>query len=596
RPGTAVRLRPSPPRGVGAKSESFEKAQIQWRQSPEPEVRGYLVHRSDKLDGQYRVIAKLEGRGVESYLDSGEAGARLQGGMRYFYRLKSFNSSGALSDMSVTASTVILGGPKPPEGILGHSGLIRKNRLTWIPNTDPDTEGYRIYRSQVEAGAYSLIDELPDPRAGEYLDSARPEDGHPFEEGAVYWYKVLAYDKRGRVGEMSAAASASSMPKPPAPSNLRLESAGDGAFTLAWDLSQLPDVAGYRLYRSASKDGVFEMVAQIDGGATAHYTDAGTRESKLRSDIDYYYKLTLFNQAGAESDMSAAVVASSDKPLAPPSHLQATVGLEGRIIVSWEPSRDPSVDGYIIYRGATPREAERIQALPGRETRSFQDYGGEGATLPPGTVYYYSVRPATSEGVEGESAEWARGATKTLLSAVEDLKAQLKKSGEVTLGWTAPRNGEASGYRIFRSTGGGQFLELAVCAENYFTDPSPGPEPAGAEYKVQAIDMDGVAGALSGAAAVSPKPAPLAPTGLQASPGRSSVALSWDPHPDREVAGYNLFQSREGAMVKIATTKNTAWLAEDLAPDTEYQFAVSAVDNENVEGASCLPVKARTLP
>ncbi|MDH4184857.1 MAG: PEGA domain-containing protein, partial [Nitrospinota bacterium] len=210
RPGTAVRLRPSPPRGVGAKSESFEKAQIQWRQSPEPEVRGYLVHRSDKLDGQYRVIAKLEGRGVESYLDSGEAGARLQGGMRYFYRLKSFNSSGALSDMSVTASTVILGGPKPPEGILGHSGLIRKNRLTWIPNTDPDTEGYRIYRSQAEAGAYSLIDELPDPRAGEYLDSARPEDGHPFEEGAVYWYKVLAYDKRGRVGEMSAAASASS--------------------------------------------------------------------------------------------------------------------------------------------------------------------------------------------------------------------------------------------------------------------------------------------------------------------------------------------------------------------------------------------------
>jgi hypothetical protein len=210
-------------------------------------------------------------------------------------------------------------------------------------------------------------------------------------------------------------------------------------------------------------------------------------------------------------------------------------------------------------------------------------------------VYYYSVRPLAQTGVEGESGEWARGATKAIAPAPEGFKGALDKSGAALLEWTPAKNGEISGYKILRAVNGGEFTEIAVVTESFYKDTQPPAPGAQWRYRIQAIDMDGAAGPMSGALIPAPKGAPAKPSGLTALPGAVSMVLAWAPPAEREIKGYEIRQAKEGAWMKIGFSIQPMWLVEDLAPDTEYEFAIAAVDNDGQMGSPSDPVKVRTL-
>lgn len=594
RVGSLVRLRPSPPGGLSAASDKFEAVRVAWAQSPEPEVKGYLVHRAEKLNGDYKVVAKVEGRHKVEVLDEGYKGFGLTGGVRYFYRVKAFNSSGALSNYSATTSAVVIGGPEPPTGLEGHSGLVRKIKLTWVPNQDPKVTGYRVFRSQSKEEEFELIDEIPSPTVAEYEDGARPEDMHPFEEGRVYWYKILSYDSLGRTGRKSEAVAAASKEKPAAPTGLRVESITPELAKLSWKATDNPEIAGYRLYRSASRDGVFEPVAQITGRWVDRYEDVSSPTNMLRPDMVYYYKLAAYTHLDAESYFSEVAVASMARPLDPPSHLHASTGLEGVIVLAWSPAEDPSVAGYHIYRGETPREAKVIASLAGRETSMFEDKGeGEGG-LAPGAQYYYSVRSHTDQGVESQAGGWAKGATKAPPPPPKDIAATMNKNGEIHITWNVDAGLEHAGFRIFRSIDEGEFTELAVVAEYHYLDSEffPGSRR---KYKIQAIDLDGSAGPLSGVVFPSAKQPPAPPTGLFASPGMFSVALSWNPGREPDIRMYEVYMAQGEEWIKLGAFASPMALLEDLAADTEYQFAVKALDADGHGSLLSPPVKVRTL-
>jgi len=593
-PGSLIRSRPSPPRGVVAIGDKFEAVRVSWAPSLEPEVKGFIVFRSESLMGEYRVAARLEGRFKTELVDDGPSRYGLTGGTRYFYRVKAFNSSGALSDFSVTASDVVKGGPEPPTGLAGEGGQVRKIRITWTPNSDAKVAGYRIFRSKSVDGKYQLVYEIPNPMAEEYTDTPRPEDGHDFEEGISYWYKVLSYDSLGRTGELSEATEAASMEKPPAPGGLRIDSMTRDAIQLAWEPSQNPEIAGYVLYRSASLEGLFEPVAQINERWISSYVDLNSPSNRLRPDITYYYKLTVLNHAGAESNFSPPAIASMAKPLLPPSHLQASTGLDGIISLSWSSSGDQAVTGYRIYRGETPGSAKPIKTIHDRESESFDDIGEDGTGLNPGAVYYYSVRSMTAQGVESESAGWARGATKSPPPPPGDFTALINKERAVELRWTAMEDVELAGYRIYRSIDNGEFVELSVVTEAYFKDEGLFPGSSRA-YKIQSIDLDGSSGPMSEAVFPETKKPPASPTGLFASPGMVSVALTWIPNREHDIKEYEIRGAREGQWRKLGVSSSDSWLVEDLAADTEYEFTVAAVDSEGRVGPPSLPVRVRTL-
>lgn len=70
---------------------------------------------------------------------------------------------------------------------------------------------------------------------------------------------------------------------------------------------------------------------------------------------------------------------------------------------------------------------------------------------------------------------------------------------------------------------------------------------------------------------------PTDPTDLEASPGTTSIGLSWTESTDnREIAGYKIYNA--GAVVGTVNAATTAYTVSNLEPETEYTLGVAAFD------------------
>lgn len=170
-----------------------------------------------------------------------------------------------------------------------------------------------------------------------------------------------------------------------------------------------------------------------------------------------------------------------------------------------------------------------------------------------------------------------------------------------------PRNlkVEASGPRFvdldWRRVGGTDFYRVYrdgdVVAEPTRSDyRDEGLEPATTyEYRVSAVDEDGEEGPLSDPLQVTTEalPGPGAPEKLEATTvGSSRIDLTWSA-PESEVGldFYRVFRDGE----EVGTPDSTAFADVGLQPDTEYEYAVSAIDSLGRESDLSEPATATTL-
>jgi hypothetical protein len=91
--------------------------------------------------------------------------------------------------------------------------------------------------------------------------------------------------------------------------------------------------------------------------------------------------------------------------------------------------------------------------------------------------------------------------------------------------------------------------------------------------------------------------APSPPRGLFAMPSIRSIFLKWDPNPEEDVTGYNLFRSPAdggGSFEKIAHLKSTEYTVNDLPENSDWFFRITAVDSEGKESEPSELLKAHT--
>jgi len=97
--------------------------------------------------------------------------------------------------------------------------------LHWIPNTEPDLAGYRVYRGPSFAGPYTP---LATTSATTYVDNGAAN-------GTTYYYAVAAYDFAGNESDLSVE-NVNDTPRP-AGTNLVLSAASTNAATAGYDFS-----------------------------------------------------------------------------------------------------------------------------------------------------------------------------------------------------------------------------------------------------------------------------------------------------------------------------------------------------------------------
>lgn len=593
--GNMIRLRPSPPTGVGGYSEKFRENTVTWNMSPEPEVKGYILYRSESPGGPFEKVKKLTGRDGVEYVDEGSYRNKLEDGKKYYYRVVAYNNDGLESGPSKVGYVITKGGPNPPTRLAARSGLIREIPLTWSASADEETTGYKIFRGETRDGAYAEIADIRDRAAAGYVDKGGAEPGRELADGKVYWYKMVSYNKAGKYGNETEPVSAATRQKPASPSGLGVVSASVRSISLSWDMHPDGDVEKYRIYRSAAPRGPYEMIKEITDRAVTEYTDKDKTGKTIKDGQTYHYKLTAVNVGGAESEPAGPVSGVTFGPPAGPEEVRATSGLVKLAVISWAPPADPEVVGYNIYRGEAPDKLERIKKISDPAVSRYKDTGSWLERLKDGTIYYYAVRSFNSVDVESLDPKVIQALTKPVPSAPSGLSGTQGEAGRTTLTWKPNPEPDIKSYRILRSTSPTSGFAAIASAKATVYEDTGLKNGQTYYYRVQAIDGDDLVSEESQTTSVATKPLPSAPAGLEAMAGFNSVTLTWDPNPEPDIDHYVVYSAGFFGKQKIGSANGPSFRVEGLRPDSSYTYVVTAVDSDGLMSEPSPPVNVKTL-
>ena len=265
---------------------------------------------------------------------------------------------------------------------------------------------------------------------------------------------------------------------------------------------------------------------------------------------------------------------------ATPTGLAATAG-NAQITLSW--SADSGATGYYVKR-STITGGPYTQIA----TQSSTTYADAGLTN--GTKYFYVVAAYNSAGASANSAEASATPTLPPPSAPTGLSAAAGNT-QITLTWTASAG--ATSYHVKRSTTSGAETQISAPTANSFTDTGL---TNGAKYfyVVSAVNAGGESANSSEVSATPTAPAtpPPTPTGLQATPGNTQVALTWNAttgatsyHVKRSTSSGGPFNST------LASPTGTNYTDAAVINGTAYYYVVSAV-NATGESANSAQVSA----
>ncbi len=124
--------------------------------------------------------------------------------------------------------------------------------------------------------------------------------------------------------------------------------------TLAWDSSDDPDVAGYRVYYKIDSSSLpFNGEGASEGSSPV---DVGNKLtsilSNLREDQIVYFAVTAYNASGEESSFSNVVASEWVPEIVAPGNGEA-IG-NGQVTFSWSPAPSGSNVTYTVYYGTDP--------------------------------------------------------------------------------------------------------------------------------------------------------------------------------------------------------------------------------------------------
>ncbi len=538
---------------------SAGNAQVQLSWTPSARATGYSVNRATISGGPYTSVAT--GVTASSYTDTG-----LVNGTTYYY-VVSATGVGGESPNSLQVSATPVAAPTAPSGLSATAGNAQVS-LGW--NAVGGATTYQVFRSTTD-GTFSSTP-LATTTATTYSDTS-------VTNGTTYYYIVKA-SNAGGTSPASAQVSATPVAAPVAPAGLAA-TPGNAQIALSWNAAT--GATGYKLFRSTTS-GTYSATPLAVLGSVSSYSD-----TSVSNGTTYYYTLKATNAGG---DSPASNEASATPLAAPtaPTHLAAQAG-SAQIALSWNAVANAT--SYQVFRSTT---SNSFGTMP-TQTVSTPSYMDTGVTN--GTTYYYVVRAVGVGGTSDPSSQvfatpLAAPAAPTNLSATPG-------DATVTLSWSPSAN--ATSYQVFRSTTAGTYSSTALTVLNGATTYSDTGLSNGTTYYyiVKAVNVGGSSQA-SVQVSATPVAAPVAPTGLSATPGNAQIVLSWNAATG--ATGYKLFRSTTGgtytATPLVILGSVTTYTDTTPSNGTTYFYTVKATnaggDSPASNEASATPLAVPAVP
>lgn len=392
---------------------------------------------------------------------------------------------------------------------------------------------------------------------------------------------------------------------------------GNKRVHLSWENPPNMDAAGYEVFRSNAESGPYAKVAQV---SRPEHLDQG-----LERNTTYFYKIRAFNSRGGHSDFSSVIPAETALTPNPPVILRAE-GHVKSIQLTWSPSPVASEDplklvGYKLYRAKAQdgpyREVTNILGKDlgiGVDASTTLDklfkvtYTDKG--LADGEDYHYRLTAYNEKNLESEFSSCIKGTT---IPVVGHLSAQGDIIREVRLSWTPIDSSFIRGYFIYRSTSEtGDFTKIKkVDASDtgggkqiQYTDKEGLGDKTRYYYRVTGFEEVDMETSPSVTVSAVTRGKPPVPQGLKAQSGLvKKVDITWTVSPQEEVAGYNVYWSREKVgkyeLLKRLDSRTADSVThgggyEKLLDNTTYYYTITAFNKVDVESDLSETISATT--
>ena len=323
---------------------------LDWNDNSEGDLDGYDVYRSTTSGSGY---SKINGSLVAS---SAYTDTDVTNGITYYYVVKAVDLGSNESDNSGEASAVPTdAAPEAPTGLVATPGD-RQASLNWNDNTEPDIDGYNVYRSTDSGGSptpYTKVN-VSLVAISEYTDTG-------LTGGVTYYYVVTAVDLADPTAyESSDSNEGSAIPfdtTPVVPTGL-IATKGVGEVNLDWNNNSEDDIAGYNVHRSQTLGGPYSQI-NVSLASTSDYND-----SDVTNGVTYYYVVTAVDLVSNESDYSNE---DSARPVGPPQTL-LTDGFEG---TPWDANWDGNGTTTWVQDSSKPHAGTYNANIDNKDTPGY---------------------------------------------------------------------------------------------------------------------------------------------------------------------------------------------------------------------------------
>ena len=537
----------------------------------------------------------------------------------YDKKLRSFGDSGLKEEirrLSFNISKVIalnigkvkLAAPKrdvlkAPVNITFRPGTTRIS-LYWENGPGPKSAGYKIFRSDSEGGPFVKIDQVTQ---GEYVDK-------DLEKNTAYYYKIKAFDAKGRESDLSKTILAETALTTNPPIILSTK-AHVKSIKITWSPNPIksPDpskLMGYKLYRAKTERGPYREVANLLGKDLGLGIDTtldklfkiNYLDKNLADGEEYYFKVSAYNEKNLESNLSSSMKGSC---LPVVQGVLAKGDMIRQIKLSWTQATSEHVKGYFIYRSMSSEEGFiKIKKIIDREIDSFIDTKG----LKDKTTYYYRISLFEDSEKEGSLSDIVSDTTKGPPPMPKGLKAKSGIARKVKLTWNICPEEEVKGYKLYRSTAKeGEYVSIKKISnpkKNKYLDKGRYNKPLMDNttycYKLTSYNKVDVESKSSKIVLATTKPRPVRPSGFG---GESlhvkEIPLFWQPNPENDILKYHIFRSSgdEGEFSEIASVEGKTYYVDKWLKDGwEYRYKIKAEDKDSLISDFSDMIIIRTKP
>ena len=403
---------------TGITSSNEEVLKISWKKVSG--AKGYIISRSTSKNSGYKKIDTVTGK--TSYSDD-----TVKAGKTYYYKVEAYN---------VNSGTKGYGGAS--DAVAGKTA--KRTKITSIVSTNEKTltikwnkitgaYGYRIKRSTDEDGTYKVVKTIKSGNTTSYKDTS-------VKAGKTYYYTVETMVKTG--DNICYSGDSASVEGRTAKKTKIKYAVSNGSNQIEVNWGAVSGAYGYRIKRSTSKNGTYNVIATVNGKNKTTYQDKNVKTAKT-----YYYKVETINKVNGKKGYSGDSAVVSAKTLKTTSI--TAVKATGSTSVRLEWKAVDGASGYQIYRSTSKDSGyKKVGQVKGKNTKKYED-----KTLEAGKTYYYQVRAYKSNSAKNGVASFSKAQKAWTIKQVVFSQITSDSKNQVTLGWK--KVSKAQGYDIYRS-------------------------------------------------------------------------------------------------------------------------------------------------